>query len=212
MVNNGQKTDGYHRHGVVKKCVNLCCVQIQLLNYAHHCKSTQACVSVCRATDEVRQRKQQLTCSVQAAVDCFQTSAGLGRSHPPPHASNIHWLEVRRLAWSQYNLLSFLPGSLPSLLVRLILALITSQSMALVLGPHRSGFTTHAFLIGPVRMSFPANLLGSLELTLGLVKPLGLTSRVGEHQSWNVASNQCQTGEHSTSQDAKLTQNTHGIK
>ena len=41
---------------------------------------------------------------------------------------------------------------------------------------------------------------------LGLVKLLGLTSRVGEHQSRNVASNPSQTGEHSTGQDAKLSQ------
>lgn len=61
-------------------------------------------------------------------------------------------------------------------------------------------------------MIFPANLvlLRNLECwTFGLVKPRGLTSRIGEHQSWNVASNQSQTREHSTGQDAKLTEQQH---
>lgn len=60
-------------------------------------------------------------------------------------------------------------------------------------------------------MIFPANLvlLRNLERMFGLVKPRGLTSRVGEHQSWNVASNQSQTREHSTGQDAKLTEQQH---
>lgn len=59
--------------------------------------------------------------------------------------------------------------------------------------------------MGTVGMSFPVTLL-LLFLTLGL------TSRVGEHQSGDVASNHSQAGEHSTGHEAKLREGQHGIK
>lgn len=69
---------------------------------------------------------------------------------------------------------------------------------ALRAGPLRSGFNTY------VSIFFLPCQPGPAENTGTDAKPVGLTSRVGEHQSRNVASNQGQAAEHSTDQGAKL--------
>lgn len=103
---------------------------------------------------------------------------------------------------------SFLLGSLPTLPCEYQPTFNHLTIEALLQGPPTDLVSApYTFLMGTVGMSFPANLL-LLFLTLGL------TSRVGEHQSWDVASNHSQAGKHSTGQEAKLTERKeqHGIK
>lgn len=125
---------------------------------------------------------------------CYEQQAVAGLAPASSPTPNPCW-EVKRLAWCQYDLLSAWLPSHPSSATSISLPLITSPSRPSFGGPHTGQVSApYAFLMGTVRMSFPANLLPTL----------GLTGRVGQHQSWDVASNHSQAGENCAGQDAKL--------